>query len=105
MTGKAAKGEATSSALTSIAGHGHEADFVAVRARLHETATLPPEADLSNVVPFARSNDNEPAPSIELPADVAEAHRAAFADGSAHRAGFIALSLVIHSGLASLLWH
>ncbi|MEA2933934.1 MAG: periplasmic protein TonB [Variibacter sp.] len=85
--------------------HGRVADFAAVRVRLDEPPALPPEADLSNVIRFVRTNDNAPAPAVELPDDIAASHRASLADGQVHRAAVMALSLVIHSGLAMLLWH
>lgn len=61
--------------------------------------------DFSNVLPFVRTNDNVRAPAIEVPSDIAAAHRPDPAEGRTHRATFMALSMVIHGGLAMLLWH
>lgn len=76
-------------------GHGRVSDRAAVSARV----------DLSNVIPFvARAAEMRAAPEVVLPADLVRLARPHSAD-HARLAAFIALSLLIHSGLAAFIWH
>jgi len=85
-------------------GHG-AADFALVPAR--EELPHAGEADFSNVVPFVRprvSDAARTAPEIVLPADAVR--RPARTAGQRVRQGLaLALSLAIHGGLLTLLWH
>jgi protein TonB len=76
-------------------GHGRVSDRAAVSAR----------ADLSNVIPFvARAAEMRSAPDVVLPAELVRLPQPHAGD-QARFAAFIALSLMIHCGLAVFLWH